>query len=497
MWFAISFFLGLSFIIRPESFLLGLVVTGPLLFWLLWFGSEIEKVNAKCYFVIVVVIASLGYLSDWAIYQSSPAWREAVEYKQLWKIFIDFNRVPWIDDSPVYQSVGWSHNDYQMFKSWYSLNDIYNKNNLQLLVKELSIPVTVVDFHQISRWFESAWTEPVVRFILGAQLLFWTVLRRRSLGILIVIGQCLAIVLVAQTGRVPLLRIWFSIAAVGLLAFATLPMSISGYWRGTLSTVVLVSITLISVWAITYHVTEVIKIQASASQYQKLIGKTSVLLQGKAVVWADALKYELLITPFHVYKPFPELFVLGIDSSSHTPVMASAMEHFHISDFGLWLCRGEDVRLFVFPQLIPMLNEFCSRHYSHNPRYELIFNKPLVWIASPGRNTETEAEEFTGTWDTQAEAGAYTYSMTLNTVNNKVSGSYSGAASGTIVGTMENASTLIFSWTEGNNTGTGIFVLSPDRNSFTGHYSNNGNSNNVTGTWTGTRNWDTNVNSIR
>jgi hypothetical protein len=341
MWFAISFFLGLSFIIRPESFLLGLVVTGPLLFWLLWFGSEIEKVNAKCYFVIVVVIASLGYLSDWAIYQSSPAWREAVEYKQLWKIFIDFNRVPWIDDSPVYQSVGWSHNDYQMFKSWYSLNDIYNKNNLQLLVKELSIPVTVVDFHQISRWFESAWTEPVVRFILGAQLLFWTVLRRRSLGILIVIGQCLAIVLVAQTGRVPLLRIWFSIAAVGLLAFATLPMSISGYWRGTLSTVVLVSITLISVWAITYHVTEVIKIQASASQYQKLIGKTSVLLQGKAVVWADALKYELLITPFHVYKPFPELFVLGIDSSSHTPVMASAMEHFHISDFGLWLCRGE------------------------------------------------------------------------------------------------------------------------------------------------------------
>jgi hypothetical protein len=115
----------------------------------------------------------------------------------------------------------------------------------------------------------------------------------------------------------------------------------------------------------------------------------------------------------------------------------------------------------------------------------------LGWLLLSGRHVvgpETSlAEAFTGNWDTQADSGKYRYRMMLNTVNGGVSGSYSGAASGTVAGIIDSAGRLIFSWAQGNKTGTGIFVLSPDRNSFTGHYSNNGDPNNATGPWTGTR----------
>jgi fermentation-respiration switch protein FrsA (DUF1100 family) len=95
------------------------------------------------------------------------------------------------------------------------------------------------------------------------------------------------------------------------------------------------------------------------------------------------------------------------------------------------------------------------------------------------------AKVFAGDWDTQV--GSNKYRMTLKYVNGAVSGSYSGATSGTVTGTVDNAGRLIFSWTESNHTGTGIFVLSSDRSSFTGHYSNNSDPTNVTGPWTGTR----------
>jgi hypothetical protein len=111
-------------------------------------------------------------------------------------------------------------------------------------------------------------------------------------------------------------------------------------------------------------------------------------------------------------------------------------------------------------------------------------NGPCVPTPFPATSL---AEAFTGNWDTQADSGAYRYRMTLNSVKGEVSGSYSGATSGTLAGTIDDAGKLIFSWTEGNNTGAGFFVLSPDRNSFTGHYSNNSDPKNVTGTWTGTR----------
>jgi hypothetical protein len=119
----------------------------------------------------------------------------------------------------------------------------------------------------------------------------------------------------------------------------------------------------------------------------------------------------------------------------------------------------------------------------------LIAISALGWFLLSDRHVEgpetSLTEAFMGNWDTQADASSYR--MTLNSMNGEVSGSYSGAASGTVTGTIDDAGKFIFSWTEGNNTGTGIFVLSPDRNSFNGHYSNNGDPNKVTGTWTGTR----------
>jgi hypothetical protein len=99
--------------------------------------------------------------------------------------------------------------------------------------------------------------------------------------------------------------------------------------------------------------------------------------------------------------------------------------------------------------------------------------------------------DFTGTWATVTAAYGR-YVMKLTQTDAAVSGGYAtsdGKVAGTISGTVVRASgTLTFRWTEGANTGSGKFKLSPDGASFKGWWNYSlDNPDVVEGSWNGVR----------
>jgi hypothetical protein len=109
--------LVLSFLVRPIVTLLGLIVVGPALAWFAWRGPLAGRRAIRLFMLMIAIIVPLLYLIDYAAYAFSPDWRDALAYNQVRGLFNDFNRVPWIPNSPEYRQVGWSRNDY--YKSSY------------------------------------------------------------------------------------------------------------------------------------------------------------------------------------------------------------------------------------------------------------------------------------------------------------------------------------------------------------------------------------------
>jgi len=95
----------LSFLIRPSVAILGLVVVGPALIWLAWWGPGSGRSRSLHFLVALGAITAMIYVTDKAAYIFSPEWRDAVEYNQLRSLFNDFYRIPWIPDAPDYAKV--------------------------------------------------------------------------------------------------------------------------------------------------------------------------------------------------------------------------------------------------------------------------------------------------------------------------------------------------------------------------------------------------------
>jgi hypothetical protein len=120
--------LVLSYLIRPESYLMGFIIVLPMLAVLCW-RSQVKQ-RARLLAISLVIIAIAGFETDNLAYSNSSDWRDIPEYNDLRAQFTDYGRVPWLPQAPEYRQLGWSYNDYAMFTQWYTRNPIYSIENL-------------------------------------------------------------------------------------------------------------------------------------------------------------------------------------------------------------------------------------------------------------------------------------------------------------------------------------------------------------------------------
>ena len=364
----------LSYLLRPESYVMGLVIVLPPLIFLCWHPSRIRW-SARFLIVFLPVIIILGW-SEKIAYSTSREWRNVPKYMDLIDQINMYGRVPWSPQAPEYRKVGWTETDYAMFGEWYTRDPIYSLNNLAFLVKNLAIPVNVTTAAQIRDWLLFLFTSWPLALVVFAQLIICLILDRvrRWLGLLLLLGEFGAIAAAALTGREPLDYVWTAALAITLMSLcALLVLTPQGHdlrrRRG------LALIGLVGLVTATCVLSDHLRICRDAAAYRAWISQNRELFRGKVTVWGTGLLWEYLITPTRIYAPFPELKVASIDDITCMPIETAMLKELKIDDLAKELCTDPDMRLLAPKDLIETLTGFCKQHYGVNP----VFKEAATW----------------------------------------------------------------------------------------------------------------------
>jgi hypothetical protein len=366
----------LSYLIRPESYLMGLIIVAPALLVLCWRKSEV-KLRTWVLAICLVIIAIVGFETDNLAYSSSPEWRDIPEYNDLRAQFTDYGRVPWIAKSPEYRQVGWSYYDYFMFSHWYARLPIYSLQNVSLLVKKLSTPSVTIAPAQLRAWFLFPLTSWPLLLTLCAQGVIFALLdsRRKLIGFMLLLGESAAIAAPALTGRTPLNYVWSAAAAITLMALCCLLASTT---QQTAKISKYLGLPLIGFFGLTVgfiFCSDHAIVRRDAAEYRDWINKQAEYLRGKVTVWDVGLVWEWLITPTRIYSPFPALKIASIDDISRMPIETAMLRELGIEDLTRELCVNPKMRLICPKELVPALVLFCKEHYGVTP----IFKEVADW----------------------------------------------------------------------------------------------------------------------
>jgi hypothetical protein len=367
----------LSYLIRPNSYLMGLVIVSPALLLLCLRRSRFA-LPARVLALVLVTIAVVGYATDKLSYETSADWRPIPHYFDLAANFTDFNRVPWIPQAPEYKKVGWSNEDFILFSHWYTRHPIFSTENIALLVNKLGPTTNLAAAGQVLSWFGFAATSWFLIPTLCCQIAICLLLEknRKLIGLLLMLGQFAAISAAGVTGRVPLDYVWDAAADATLLMLCALLVSAPSATSNPLKKQLGLALTgLVGLGAAIYFCLDHIQVSRDAKAYREWAVQNQALFNGKVAVWDVGIMWEWLITPTKIYFPFPQLKVASIDDVNSMPVETEMLETLGIDDLAKELCTNGEMRLFCPRVLVEHLARFCDEHYGIKP----VFREAAAW----------------------------------------------------------------------------------------------------------------------
>jgi hypothetical protein len=363
-------------LLRSESFLMGLVIVLPSLVFLWFERKDLSRTSGILAFALVL-IAVVTLATDKLAYWMSPEWRGVPEYNELRAQFVDYHRVPWSPEAPEYRQVGWSLNDYTMFNMWYMRSPIYDGRNLSLLVEKLGISPSATALTQMRDWFLFPFSSLPLLLTLIAQLLVALVLSKGRLwvGILTLLGECVAISAAGITGREPLVYVWNAAAGITLMTLFGWLITSFQVKGSLLRNVGLALISVLGLVTAAAVSLEHIGVCREAAAYRAWVNQNSQYFRGKVTVWDTGLVWQWLITPTRIWAPFPELKVASIDDINRMPIETDMLKELGIDDLAKAICTDPEMHLIADVGHPDALVPFCQEHYGIAP----VFKEVARW----------------------------------------------------------------------------------------------------------------------
>jgi hypothetical protein len=135
-WIFSGTLLLFSWLIRPDSFLLVLLASAPLALFKIRQLSLRKIIRQQWKFVsAVALVVFLAAGIDFAWFQAHEDWKDFYQFARGLKNFLEFHPSDYsAKTKPLFDSVGWSENDYWLFRNWYLMDaNKYSLSNFEKL----------------------------------------------------------------------------------------------------------------------------------------------------------------------------------------------------------------------------------------------------------------------------------------------------------------------------------------------------------------------------
>jgi hypothetical protein len=384
-----GFLILLSGLIRSESMYYAVILVSPLLAYEAAVRRSWRTLATACLFV------ALGWTAircdDWH-HRRDPRWRAFQEYNAARGAVHDLPIVEYQDNARFFFArVGWSYNDWGMFKSWFFTDaETFSYEHLKTLLDRFQGSTWIR--HSPSQYLNES-LEPisVFRSMMYADLLlaFLLCTGARFRLLLIALAECVVLemmfLLFSYFLRLParvVLPAFFAISVAGFFVVLDtasasrflIPLPPSVLWnrwiRGALVAGFCGGFALISFPCVQEHDARSsghhYEQRAFMSVIRKMVDDYAANEPGAIFLnWGGGLPLQLT-PPFNDFREFRRMRVINLGWNTHSPLFQDELRRLEIDD--LYRATFEDprVRIFAARIYLKQLKLFAKEHYNRD-----------------------------------------------------------------------------------------------------------------------------------
>lgn len=360
----------LSVLVRSQSTQLVLVLALPIvLLDLLWRGGITRwKQFLLPFSGFVLVIAAVSSHDEW-YHRHREGWSAFRDYNRLRAEFTDYHRLPFSPQTrAVYDSVGWSENDYRMMRNWFFADpEVFGADRLRSILA--AAPRQGVSLERLPAHWRYLRADRLVPLLFLAVLgigLFLPVEAgtwMRWLGTMAGIGAVWVALVCWQQRCTPALvqALLGSASLFGiLLVVRGTPSPLSGF-KAIPALVGMVAILVFGKDGyVALHERSVHAERARANLYQQLERRTPTPDE-LYVAWGGDFPYDCLL-PTDDLRPLRTMKLYPLGALTPTPIATNRLLEFGILDLVSAVYERPEVRVICSPDKAAMLVTYVREH---------------------------------------------------------------------------------------------------------------------------------------
>jgi hypothetical protein len=359
-------------LIRGQSAYLALVLAAPLLGGSLVLRPRPGARRAVAFWLAAGIVLFAAARYHEAVYRRAPGWGEFAEFNRLRAEFNDYGRVTYNEQTrPVFDRVGWSQTDLQMFCMWfYTDEERFSTQKVREIVRAMPAPQQETVRHRVISGLRSLVSTTRCQFMLVAILTSLATIRwdrRRAIWLLSLLAVSLGLVVyMLARMKLPIHVFW---PMLGFLQLAMLMAAVTprpgcepGRRRRWLEMTALLAF-------VVFFASEFRRARQESTAFRETNAKFRGALAELAsrpnrlyVPWGALLHYEL-IHPDDNLEDLRHLKLLPIGAGLRTPTTNQRMAEFKISDLYLAICERDDVWLVATRDWVDVYRVYMREHY--------------------------------------------------------------------------------------------------------------------------------------
>lgn len=357
------FFATTGFLLRKESFILATILCCFFIF-----SSIVKTGNSKYFFILLVLLISTSIIIHKTNYRG--AWGEFTRFHYTIKPLLEKDNIRFEDNIEVFKKVGWSENDFLMFKFWaFSDSTTYNTEKAGYILNNSRKTAATRNIANMKDPLLKAMSFPAINYLYTVVLLSIALLlfyRQQGIKLFfyVVLPLSLAVLMISYQGRFPT-RV--SVAAASFVPFAILALSGELRSRRFLFVSGCIALTLIAlpVYGQFKDIEWINTVRKTENHNLHKLGAELAETPATLVTWGHTFPFEGIL-PFESREYLSGANIIWFCGQNQTPIQNKMLEKQGIVDIFRALATQKTVFISMGENEFRLLQRYYYEHHKAN-----------------------------------------------------------------------------------------------------------------------------------